>query len=108
MLGPCLGVAGALLSVVADEPPLTAGAVISRILVVLALVLACAFFVAAEFALVATRRSRIEHRSGAGDGTAKLIERTLKDIDRYISTTQVGITVSILALGWLGEDAIAT
>jgi len=108
MLGPCLAIAGALLTVVADEPPLTGGEVVSRVLVVLALVLACAFFVAAEFALVATRRSRLEQRGTGSDRTTKLIERTLKDLDRYISTTQVGITVSILALGWLGEDAVAT
>lgn len=108
MLGPRLGIAGALLGVVADVPPLTGREIVGRILVVLALVLACAFFVAAEFALVATRRSRIEQRSTTADGSAKLIERTLKDLDRYISATQVGITVSILALGWLGEDAVAT
>jgi CBS domain containing-hemolysin-like protein len=81
--------------------------VTARIVVVLALVFANAFFVAAEFALVATRRSRVENRVAAGDRSAKLVERTLKDLDRYISVTQVGITLASLALGWLGEDAIA-
>ena len=81
--------------------------VATRVLVVLALVFINAFFVAAEFALVATRRSRIENRIAAGDRTALLVERTLKDLDRYISVTQVGITLASLALGWLGEDAIA-
>jgi len=73
MLGPCLAIAGALLTVVADEPPLTGGEVVSRVLVVLALVLSCAFFVAAEFALVATRRSRLEQRGTRSDRTTKLI-----------------------------------
>jgi CBS domain containing-hemolysin-like protein len=84
-----------------------ADGVAARLLVVLALVFINAFFVAAEFALVATRRSRIANRIAAGDRTAKLVERTLKDLDRYISVTQVGITLASLALGWLGEDAIA-
>ena len=108
MLGLHPVAAAALLGAAADKASLSSGEIVTRIVVVLALVLASAFFVAAEFALVATRRTRIEQRSAAGDGSAKLIERTLKDLDRYISTTQVGITVSILALGWLGEDAIAT
>jgi len=84
-----------------------AGGIAARVVVVLALVLANAFFVAAEFALVATRRSRIEDRAAAGDRWARLVERTVKDLDRYISVTQVGITLASLALGWLGEDAIA-
>src|SRR5256885_8362082 len=89
-------------------PELTPGAVVTRIVVVLGLILVTAFFVAAEFALLATRRSRVENRAASGDTGARLVERTLKDLDRYISTTQVGITISVLALGWLGEDAIAS
>ena len=84
-----------------------AAGIATRLLVVFALIFINAFFVAAEFALVATRRSRIENRIAAGDRGAKLVERTLKDLDRYISVTQVGITLASLALGWLGEDAIA-
>src|SRR5256885_2793448 len=92
----------------ADGPPAVgAGGIAGRIAVVLGLVLANAFFVAAEFALIAVRRGRIEHRVAAGDQGARLVERTLKDLDRYISVTQVGITLASLALGWLGEDAIA-
>jgi CBS domain containing-hemolysin-like protein len=84
-----------------------AAAIATRLLVVFALIFINAFFVAAAFALVATRRSRIENRIAAGDRGAKLVERTLKDLDRYISVTQVGITLASLALGWLGEDAIS-
>ena len=92
----------------ADGPPAVgAGGIAWRIAVVLGLVLANAFFVAAEFALIAVRRGRIEHRVAAGDRGARLVERTLKDLDRYISATQVGIALASLALGWLGEDAIA-
>ena len=91
----------------ADAGAIGVASVTLRLLIVLSLVFVNAFFVAAEFALVATRRSRIESRIAAGDRGAKLVERTLKDLDRYISVTQVGITLASLALGWLGEDAIA-
>ena len=105
LCGFVFGVASAVAPEGAE--PIGAGGIATRMIVVLLLVLVNAFFVAAEFALVATRRSRIEHRIVAGDRAAKLVERTLKDIDRYISVTQVGITLASLALGWLGEDAIA-
>ena len=99
---------GAFTALAPDGPAgIGAGGVATRLLVVLALVFVNAFFVAAEFALVATRRSRVENRAAAGDHGARLVERTLKDLDRYISVTQVGITLASLALGWLGEDAIA-
>src|SRR4051812_1818086 len=78
-----------------------------RLAIVLVLVLANAFFVAAEFALVAVRRSRIDEMAARGDTGARVVQRTLKDLDRYISATQLGITLASLALGWLGEEAIA-
>jgi CBS domain containing-hemolysin-like protein len=71
------------------------------------LVLANAFFVAAEFALVAVRRSRIDQLSAAGDRGAKVVQKALHHLDRYISGTQLGITLSSLALGWIGEPALA-
>jgi CBS domain containing-hemolysin-like protein len=97
-----------LVAAIAPEgQPVSAGQVASRLGIVLALVVANAFFVAAEFALVATRRSRIENGGVVGERSARLVEKTLKDLDRYISVTQVGITLASLALGWLGADAIA-
>ena len=71
------------------------------------LVLANGFFVAAEFALVAVRRSRIDHLAAEGNRRAKVVQRALKQLDRYISGTQLGITLSSLALGWIGEPALA-
>jgi CBS domain containing-hemolysin-like protein len=90
-----------------DSGALTAGAIAWRLAIVLLLVLANAFFVAAEFALVAARRSRIDAMATRGDSGARVVQRTLKDLDRYISATQLGITLASLALGWLGEEAIA-
>jgi CBS domain containing-hemolysin-like protein len=77
------------------------------LLVVLLLVLLNAFFVAAEFALVAVRRSRIDQMAAEGDRSAQVVQRALGQLDRYISGTQLGITLASLALGWIGEPAVA-
>src|SRR3954470_16801986 len=74
---------------------------------VVVLVLANAFFVSAEFALVGSRRTRLDELARAGDGKARLARRALKDLDRYISATQLGITLASLGLGWIGEPALA-
>ena len=71
------------------------------------LVLANGFFVATEFAIVAVRRSRLEQlvqerRSGALAAAA-----VVKHLDTYIAATQFGITLASLALGWIGEPALA-
>jgi CBS domain containing-hemolysin-like protein len=91
-------------------PPddLTAGAIVLRLLAVLLLVLANAFFVSAEFGLVGARRSRIDAMASRGDRRAKIVQETLKHLDLYISATQLGITLSSLALGWIGEATMAT
>lgn len=80
---------------------------LARVGVVALLVLANAFFVAAEFALVATRRTRIEAMIRRGDAKAKRVRTVIRALDRYISGTQLGITLSSLGLGWVGEPAIA-
>ena len=108
---PALAAAGVVAQVTApphDGGEMTLGGIVLRLGIVLLLVLANGFFVAAEFALVAARRSRIEEMAASGDSSARLVERALKDLDRYISATQLGITLASLALGWLGEEAIAT
>ena len=79
-----------------------------RLLGVLVLVLMNAFFVAAEFALVGSRRSRIDQMADAGSSGAKAVQKALKNLDRAISGTQLGITLASLALGWIGEPALAT
>lgn len=71
------------------------------------LVLANGFFVAAEFGLVAVRRSRIDHLAAEGDASARTVQKAIRHLDRYISGTQLGITLSSLALGWIGEPALA-
>lgn len=90
-----------------SEPELTIGTITIRLLIVLVLVLLNAFFVAAEFALVAVRRSKIDQMAAEGDRSAAVVQRALSQLDRYISGTQLGITLASLALGWIGEPAVA-
>jgi CBS domain containing-hemolysin-like protein len=71
------------------------------------LVLANGFFVASEFSLVGTRRSRISTLAAAGDRKAARLLGLLTNLNAYISATQLGITLSSLGLGWVGEPAIA-
>ena len=73
----------------------------------LLLVLLNAFFVASEFALVAVRRSRIDEMAANGDRAARSVQGALTHLDRYIAGTQLGITIASLALGWVGEPALA-
>ena len=77
------------------------------LLAVFGLVLANAFFVAAEFALVGARRTKLEEMGNAGDRKARLALRAIQSLDRYISATQLGITLASLGLGWIGEPAVA-
>lgn len=74
---------------------------------VILLVLLNGFFVASEFSLIAIRKTRVEVLAKKGNVTAKLLQKALEDLDSYISATQLGITLASLALGWIGEPAIA-
>lgn len=87
--------------------PLTVGAVFSRLSAVLLLIAINAFFVAAEFSIVSVRRSRISQLVSEGDTQAVTVQRLQRSLDRLLSTTQLGITLSSLALGWIGESTMA-
>ncbi|MBW4579159.1 MAG: hemolysin family protein [Tildeniella nuda ZEHNDER 1965/U140] len=86
---------------------LTWSAIWVRILLVLLLIAINAFFVAAEFSMVAVRRSRISQLVDAGDVQARTVQALQQSTERLLSTTQLGITLSSLALGWIGESALA-
>lgn len=81
---------------------------ILNILLVIFLVLANGFFVASEFALVSVRKSRIEALAAEGKRAAIRLLSMLNNLNAYISATQLGITLSSLGLGWVGEPAIAS
>ncbi len=78
-----------------------------RLSAVAVLVFVNAFFVAAEFALVSLRRSRIEQMVVEGRPFSKMLLRAKDDPNRFISAAQLGITMASLALGWIGEATIA-
>lgn len=78
-----------------------------NLVTVVLLVLANGFFVASEFSLVGVRKSRIETLVKTGDRRAKRLLPLLNNLNAYISATQLGITLASLALGWIGEPAIA-
>jgi CBS domain containing-hemolysin-like protein len=100
----------AYLQIAATEPEVTLsfGTIVWRLGLALLLVAANAFFVAAEFALVGARRTRIEAWAKAGNRRAKLAHSVIQRLDHYISGTQLGITIASLGLGWVGESTIAT
>jgi CBS domain containing-hemolysin-like protein len=77
------------------------------LLAVVFLVLANGFFVATEFAIVAVRRSRVEQLARDGHPGARIAQHIVSHLDTYIAACQFGITLSSLALGWLGEPALA-
>jgi putative hemolysin len=77
------------------------------IISVLLLVAANGFFVAAEFSLVAVRRSRVAELVTAGRMNAAALLRAVDNLDANLAATQLGITLSSLALGWIGEPALA-
>jgi CBS domain containing-hemolysin-like protein len=71
-------------------------------------VLANAFFVAAEFAMARVRPTALEARARTGDAPAQRALRITKQLDAFLTATQLGITLASLALGWLGEPALAS
>lgn len=74
---------------------------------VIVLVLMNGFFVAAEFSLVSVRQTRIAELVAQGHVSAKAVQDALKNPDRVIAATQLGITLASLGLGWIGEPAVA-
>lgn len=79
---------------------------IVKILIAVFLVLLNGFFVAAEFSIVKVRYSQIQIKAAEGHAMAKQAESIIKNLDAYLSATQLGITLSSLALGWVGESAL--
>ena len=81
--------------------------IVIKLVAVLLLVAANGFFVAAEFAFVGVRSSRIETLAATGSRSAKRLLGLLQNLNAYLSACQLGITLASLALGWIGEPAIA-
>ena len=86
---------------------LSTSSLVLRGVMLIALVAANAFFVAAEFALVAARRTRIDAMVRRGDRKAKTVQSALQDLYALLSTTQLGITLASILLGYVAEDTVA-
>jgi CBS domain containing-hemolysin-like protein len=78
-----------------------------RLLAVAGLVFANAFFVASEFALVTVRKTRMDQLVTEGHRGARTVRRALTKPDKYLAAAQLGITMASIALGWIGEPALA-
>ena len=86
----------------------TATGIAWRLVLLLALVFANGFFVAAEFAIVTVRKTRIDQLVAEGHWGARSVRRAVSDPDSYIAATQLGITMASIGLGWIGEPALAS
>lgn len=90
-----------------DSEPLSWYTVLTRFAIVLVLILINGFFVAAEFALVGARKTRLRELGQQGNRFAKLAERLVGNLDEAIAATQLGITIASLLVGWIGEETLA-
>ncbi|WP_430791142.1 hemolysin family protein [Virgibacillus flavescens] len=79
---------------------------IVNLLMVAILILLTAFFVATEFAIVKVRATRLDHLIADGNKSAVYAKRLVDNLDSYLSACQLGITVTALGLGWLGEPTV--
>lgn len=82
------------------------GSIFFNLFVIALLLFSNGFFVAAEFALVSVRKTRITQLTNEGNISAKFALEALKDLDRFIAAVQLGITISSIALGWVGEATL--
>ena len=85
---------------------MSAGGIVLWLLVMALFLLLNAFFVATEFALVASRRSRIQEMVDGGHSLASVVQKLQQDIGRSVSGTQLGITLCSLGLGWVADHSI--
>ena len=81
---------------------------VGRLLLALFLVVLNGFFVAAEFAFVRIRSTTVEQLADAGRPGSATLTDVMDNLDDYLATTQLGITIASLGLGWAGEPAVAS
>lgn len=81
--------------------------IIPQIALIFILVFLNGFFVASEFAIVTVRKTRIDELVREGNKRAEFVQNAIKNLESYISAIQLGVTISSLGLGWVGESTIA-
>ncbi|MEG1094404.1 MAG: CNNM domain-containing protein, partial [Lactococcus sp.] len=77
-----------------------------NLIIIVLMIAFTAFFVASEFSLVKIRKSRLETLAAEGNKQAKLAIVVVEHLDSYLSACQLGITLTSLAIGWVGESTI--
>ncbi len=82
------------------------GSIFSNLFVIGLLLFSNGFFVAAEFSMVSVRKTRIAQLTKEGNFSAKMALDTLKDLDKFIAAVQLGVTISSIGLGWVGESTL--
>ncbi len=100
--GPLLAAAEHLIAREWDAP----GVILGKLGIIVTLVLLNGFFVAAEFSLIKVRGTQLDPLVEAGDERAVRTRYLLDRLDAYLSTTQLGVTLASLALGWVGEPFV--
>lgn len=80
--------------------------IITNLILVTILIVLTAFFVGAEFAVVKVRMTRIDQLISEGNKKALAVKKIVNDLDYYLSACQLGITVTALGLGTLGEPTV--
>ncbi len=76
---------------------------LKNIIIIAFLLFANGFFVASEFALIAVRKTRLSQLDNEGNSEAKVALKSIDELDKSIAATQLGITISSIGLGWVGE-----
>jgi CBS domain containing-hemolysin-like protein len=84
-----------------------ASAALPAVLITILLVLANGFFVAAEYSFVRVRETQVDELAKTGSASARLAARIGDRLDEYIAAAQLGVTLASLAIGWIGEPAVA-
>lgn len=82
------------------------GSILFNLFVIGLLLFSNGFFVAAEFSMVSVRKTRIAQLTNEGNFSAKIALEALKDLDKFIAAVQLGITISSIGLGWVGEATL--
>lgn len=83
------------------------GNIFFNLFLIIFLLFSNGFFVASEFAMVKVRKTRIEQLVKEGNATAKIAQEALSDLDKFIAAVQLGVTISSIGLGWVGEGTLA-
>lgn len=83
------------------------GSIFFNLFVMVLLLFSNGFFVAAEFSMISVRKTRITQLTNEGNFSAKVALEALKDLDKFIAAVQLGVTISSIGLGWVGEATLA-